>query len=1362
VRETAYRQKQHLSGEEAARRFRRRLIFGAITAGSGALFAGLILVAPTVVRIAHEFKLSTSDKLTDPKKTFDFFAEELGPLPKIVAWLLSQVGLIPDSQTAVAIIACLVGVATALTTRVVTNWPRSLQERFFAPFDDRVLSKIRAPSAIDPLRGRTRVADERASDIRPLEWFRPMPAREGEQETYRWRMWSQLTNFAFEGVEPDGTLFSRRPITPFRYTVIFGANGYGKSRFAVEFARALAHRRVFGDSARLAAKRGRLSHIWLWFKFQGLHPSVFGQVRASDPWDAGWLAPEQHRADPALDWTERAEAGASSWIKDLRNWRPRRPTILLMDDPKSAIDFALVLDALSRATGEDFSHPVRLMFVSPDQPASLGISIGNDGEWRSAKLAPFSAPVIFDDRALMSVAEIRRAGAGVPEIDNAEALERFWLVTGGMPLFVELGFDYLRRGRKLAEMSRDVLTDERAERLYQALSRAGSSSNGRAALAVACVAAGAYVPTLKKFGFAISDDEIAGLKLALPTYDWADNYIPPIRPEAIALALARRVVDDRDCSESGAASIVHAAWKVGAFAMLRAAQRLGGRRVGGQLTNLGRLLARPPDALSLGLEAADLAMAYALNGASISRIDWAAGDYAIGVGLEPTAHELVARLSGDEAFNFADGFLRKLFLNGEGRVLRPAVANRLAAAALRRALSSDWPQSAELLETFLTLWSFLPRTWDFRPGFKDAMSADLGATIGDAFIRISKGEDSYFAKAYALARGARFAWKCARKAHDCAIALDDLARHPRNADAGSMNRKYAALIYRFGTYLAEQQVFALPTRTSNDETVERERAFAWRHVVWAYAQTPDAEECERAADRVDTIARPFMGKEEFEKERAEAWRHVGWAYAQAADTEECERAADRVDTIARPFIGKEEFEKERAEAWRQVAWAYAHAPDAEKCKRAADHVDMIAQPFMGKEEFEKERAGAWRDVAWVYTQAPDAEECERAADRVDTIAEPFMGKEEFEKERAEAWRDVAWAYAHAPDAEECKRAADRVDTIARPFIGKEEFEKERADAWRQVGWAYAQAADAEECKRAADHVDTIARPFMGKEEFEKKRAEAWRDVAWAYAQAPVAEECERAADRVDTIARPFIGKEEFEKERAEAWRQVAWAYAHAPDAEKCKRAADRVDTIARPFMGKEEFEKERAEAWRQVAWAYAHAPDAEECKRAADHVDVIVRPFMGKEEFEKKRAEAWRDVASAYAHAPDAEECRRAADRVDTIARPFTGKEEFEKKRAEAWRDVASAYSELRDAENCERSTDVVDAIASRFVHEPSSRTFEEERARAHLGMALCHRALGNFAKSERAAILICQIADRFDHEPPFAEIARKVKSYGR
>jgi hypothetical protein len=85
VRETAYRQKQHLSEEEAARRFRRRLIFGAVTAGSGALFAGLILVAPTVVRIAHEFKLSTSDKLTDPKKTFDFFAEELGPFPKIVA-----------------------------------------------------------------------------------------------------------------------------------------------------------------------------------------------------------------------------------------------------------------------------------------------------------------------------------------------------------------------------------------------------------------------------------------------------------------------------------------------------------------------------------------------------------------------------------------------------------------------------------------------------------------------------------------------------------------------------------------------------------------------------------------------------------------------------------------------------------------------------------------------------------------------------------------------------------------------------------------------------------------------------------------------------------------------------------------------------------------------------------------------------------------------------------------------------------------------------------------------------------------------------------------------------------------------------
>lgn len=107
-----------------------------------------------------------------------------------------------------------------------------LHDRFFAPFDDDVLTPIKAPRAFDPLRGAAGL-DE--TDI-PLPWLNPVTGP-------RRQIWEDARAFVETSLASKHIGFLRHePRTPFGWAILVGPVGFGKSRVAVELARELCRR----------------------------------------------------------------------------------------------------------------------------------------------------------------------------------------------------------------------------------------------------------------------------------------------------------------------------------------------------------------------------------------------------------------------------------------------------------------------------------------------------------------------------------------------------------------------------------------------------------------------------------------------------------------------------------------------------------------------------------------------------------------------------------------------------------------------------------------------------------------------------------------------------------------------------------------------------------------------------------------------------------------------------------------------------------------------------------------------------------------------------------------------------------------
>jgi len=384
-----------------------------------------------------------------------------------------------------------------LTVFFLGKWPlKSLLTRLaettydviFAPYDDSILRPVRQPKAFDPLRG---TAGEKFTGSLPWQ---------AAQGSSRRAAYDALLDFARTG-DGNPARGGRDSFEPFRAILVMGPLGSGKSRLAMEVARDLARREIWGGEQAANKRFARLGQRW--------RSRSLSSFRDSDPWDAGWLAGAEptHRArsdSPYTNWQHRRQMKMGPWLNKLSAWRPRRPTIVLLDAPLPG-DAAAVLGLMHAAAESDqypYKHPVRLIIVSPAAPDDLQTAATPANEpWQSHIDVLAEKPIIIGEAEKFVAADIRGVatvfGTNKNPLWSSEAIDRLLKLTQGNPLLTEIAFAALLKAPAsevpalLMSLTTDQLLGERIKRLRAVLDRSKVTAIGRQALAAATLAGGA-------------------------------------------------------------------------------------------------------------------------------------------------------------------------------------------------------------------------------------------------------------------------------------------------------------------------------------------------------------------------------------------------------------------------------------------------------------------------------------------------------------------------------------------------------------------------------------------------------------------------------------------------------------------------------------------------------------------------------------------------------------------------------------------------------------------------------------------------------------------------------------------------------
>ena len=252
-------------------------------------------------------------------------------------------------------------------------------------------------------------AQVRQAHERLLDWLTSLVA---SAPVWRWwRPWHQ-----------------QRPAEPLSVMLLLGPNGVGKSQLAWEMTKS-----VGAAGSRAPGNRS---------------------------WDAGEWRHDHLQARFGLD-KQVPSLPTAGALADLRRWRPRRPTLLVLDEPGVGVA-GLVLDTL-QLIAEQFHYPVALLIVDQVTPAELSGRMARAVDPDPSGTRRFAADgssvrlgqvqlTVNDVRQLGSSFQRKRdaAQAFLPNLYSEDDLKEFVEATHGQPLTVALGVHELAAHPRLS------------------------------------------------------------------------------------------------------------------------------------------------------------------------------------------------------------------------------------------------------------------------------------------------------------------------------------------------------------------------------------------------------------------------------------------------------------------------------------------------------------------------------------------------------------------------------------------------------------------------------------------------------------------------------------------------------------------------------------------------------------------------------------------------------------------------------------------------------------------------------------------------------------------------------------------------
>ena len=1016
-----------------------------------------------------------------------------------------------------------------------------LHDRFFGDFNDDVLCKLPALRAYDPLRGS--VVTTTGDTDPPIAWVSPT------RDSPRGQCWGGLLGFAREHVgHGRARWLSGRPtdpdFRPFRWALLTGRAGDGKTRMAVQLCRELARTE--------APDRRALARQEWWRRavpFLGWGKHL--------PWDTAWLTLSEKQSDATRPDQPTITAA-------LADWWPRRPTALLLDDP--APDEACRVVTMLQNRQRAFRHAVRLLIVNQARPADLyanlgtgalrdGLALTHAGDFALGAAAELtSADVTAMARALALGTDVWDApGEAVP----GRQVLRFLEITRGNALLVELGLRELKAGRRVSDLTREALLADRVTRIIQAFAHAGLATDGHLrGFAAATIAgpsggdggvdANVQAGDILSATFHVAYDQGPIGQLFNLGPAGTPGGLPPVRPELIGDAFVRHVLKQYCKAPHQAELVVDTAWRLSPHGTLRSARRLAHEA---ETDLLARLLQRnPPE--SAGVDPVEWALLAAEIAMCVPRDDWDARDFAPGTPGLARAEARIAALTPAQAAQLPAALVALMERDNSVAVTRgwPAYACFCAAAARAMDDAASWrapEEAAAILDVLIRMLAQMER-WGMVPGCEEGTPYQPvpGRLLGHV---MANGTDidvrsALLDRLFSVAFEPK--WDFLRQAR--AELLGALADANAAPDAGARRRlgacwlRAAEALMRNDPAAAHAMITTFeqecPAKIDHDDRLVLEAVRAQRMLTHDFRS---AEQVRARAERVDAIAGARASTDPaFAVESAIAWHQVNTVMHAARRFDEVEAPADRVVAIASGYPANTELANRALMALLMNTQLAAERQDRISFAAIVARMEQITPPDWCRDRQSAFLIGEGRAcLVGMLANAHDVANARATMEQVEMLSLPrFSGERRFELNQAQALMNLCAAHSNLGRVSAAREVIERVRRLVHPgFTSDEEFEHQLFWARKSLVTALVNAGDPVAAWDEMMRLEaSMPDDWRGKRNFDLRRTEAWRGLAQSSANHGDHEGAARAAQRAAAIMHPrYTGDAAFEAEYAQ-------------------------------------------------------------------------------------------------------------------------------------------------------------------------------------------------------------------------------------